>query len=340
MISETAITRARTRTSHDKDGQVSIAQFVEVLQGAQDRLRALLARYAPTLYNTTASYTISGATVTMAKPSDFYSLVRFEKLYGARYFPIWVCAGLDTSGIRHRIEFREEATNFVVEPVEEAPGTYRATYITNPVTLVQTPKAVRLACAAALPAYTAAGAGIGATLTMNATGVVTVDGSAVALNDRIFLPDTLAAAADQAGIYKCTTAGAIGVAGVFTRATDFDEPLPTEVEVGVSIRPSAGTDNVGKTYVLTTSVPITLDTTELAFTTYASTAATDTVEIPRELDDCLIELLCAKVRERCEEDPSAHMKHFDDQWRETLPLVKRRYGFHAVSAFHRLRGDV
>lgn len=204
MLASVAITRVKTRTSHDNDGQVSDAQFLEFLQGAQDRLRALLALYAPLLYNTTASFTLTGATVTMAKPADFYSLVRMEKLLGSRYHAVWVSEGLDTTGLRYGLEFREEATNFVVEPIEDAPGDYRMTYI--------------------------------------------------------ILPTTLAV--------------------------------------------------VG-----------------------------DTIAVPRELDDCIIELVCADVRIRCEEDPSTHMKKFDDMWREVLAFLRRRYGMHPVTGLRRVRGD-
>lgn len=139
--------------------------------------------------------------------------------------------------------------------------------------ITYTPKSVRLATAAVLPANTAAGAGVGATLTMDAVGILTIDGGAVLLNDRVFVHPDHAGAADRAGIYLCTTEGTAGAAAVLTRATDFDQAAAGEIELGVAVRPTAGTANVGKTYVLTTTGAITVDTTNLAFTTYASGAA-------------------------------------------------------------------
>lgn len=342
MLTGTAITNVRTATSHDLDDQVSLAQYVAFVQSEQDRMRLRLSSAVRTLYNNTyspASYVLAGAAVTLAKPSDFLAMVRMEKLFGSTYFPVWVADGLDTSGLRSGLEFREEGDNYIVEPADAAPGTYRLTYVDTGAVLCHTPKTVRLACAAALPAYTAAGAGIGATLTMNATGVVTIDGSAVALADRFFLPPELAAAADQAGIYKCTTAGAIGVAAIFTRATDCDEPKVGEMEVGMAVRPTAGTANVGKTYVLTTNVPIVIDTTELAFTEYASGAITDAIEVPVGLEDCLCERVAARVRKRCNEDPTAEENAAEALWREVIPILKKRYGAHAVGGLRRVRGD-
>ncbi len=65
-------------------------------------------------------------------------------------------------------------------------------------------------------------AGVGATLTATANGVLTVDGVAVALNDRV----AVFGEATQAnnGIYLCTTAGASGAAYVLTRSTDANTP--------------------------------------------------------------------------------------------------------------------
>ena len=76
---------------------------------------------------------------------------------------------------------------------------------------------VKLGTTANLSATYNNGAG---TLTMDATGVVTIDGVATALNDRILIKVQSTGA--QNGIYYVSTAGAVGVAGIFTRATDAD----------------------------------------------------------------------------------------------------------------------
>ncbi len=74
----------------------------------------------------------------------------------------------------------------------------------------------------ALPAGTfvaAAANSVGGTYTVTATGVLTIDGYATALNDRILVKNQ--ASPVQNGIYTVTTAGAVGVQAVLTRATDW-----------------------------------------------------------------------------------------------------------------------
>lgn len=123
-------------------------------------------------------------------------------------------------------------------------------------------KAVRLATNAALPACTQAGAGVGATLTGNAVGILTVDGVNTVINDRILVKNQ--AAQDDNGIYKVTTEGTAGAAFVLTRATDFDQLAVGEVEAGARCQASVGTVNAGLTFRIST-VPATIDTNNMVF---------------------------------------------------------------------------
>lgn len=122
---------------------------------------------------------------------------------------------------------------------------------------------VRVATAAALPTVTAAGSGIGKTLTATAVGILTVDGVATVLNDRILVKDQVAGADN--GLYKVTTEGTASVAFVLTRTIDADEST-TEVTAGLFAFVSEGTVNGNAGYTLTTNDPIVLDTTALSFT--------------------------------------------------------------------------
>jgi hypothetical protein len=74
--------------------------------------------------------------------------------------------------------------------------------------------------------WTVAGSGVGKTLTSTATGVQTVDGHTLALNDVVLVTGDASTlhslTAKDWGLYKVTTAGAIGVLAVLTRATNFD----------------------------------------------------------------------------------------------------------------------
>lgn len=122
-------------------------------------------------------------------------------------------------------------------------------------------ESVDMATAAALPACTASGSGVGKTLTADAVGVLTVDGIVVVLNDRVLVKNQVTGADN--GVYKCTTEGTAGVAFVLTRATDCDEDA--EVTAGLYVFASEGTVNADSSFVLTTNDPITVDTTALVF---------------------------------------------------------------------------
>lgn len=130
---------------------------------------------------------------------------------------------------------------------------------------------VRAATAVALPAYTQAGAGVGATLTADAVGILTVDGVALVLGDRVLVKDEAGAPghADH-GIYEVTTEGTAGVAFILTRATDADEDSDVTASMAVGIE--EGTINEDTYWALTTNDPIVVDTTTLAFAQVASAA--------------------------------------------------------------------
>ncbi len=93
-------------------------------------------------------------------------------------------------------------------------------------TLSQTKGQVTVAQAAAFGSYTYnnGSSGVGATITMNATGIVTVDGHALALGDRVLVWLETGSKAPYNGIYDVTTAGAVGVAAVLTRDTELNSP--------------------------------------------------------------------------------------------------------------------
>lgn len=129
---------------------------------------------------------------------------------------------------------------------------------------------VRLATAAPLPAVTAAGAGIGKTLTANANGALSVDGVVVVNGDRILVKNQ-ATAADN-GIYTQTTLGTGGSPFVLTRAVDADENA--EVTAGMAMFVEEGSVNADQGWVLITDNPITVDTTSLAFSQFTPTGST------------------------------------------------------------------
>lgn len=120
----------------------------------------------------------------------------------------------------------------------------------------------RVATAAALPTVTYANGslGVGATLTASATGVLTVDGVATVLGDRILVKNQ--ASALQNGIYAVTTAGAVGTAFVLTRSTDMD--VAAEIPSAFTFI-EEGSTNADSGWVCTTNAPVTVGTTNITF---------------------------------------------------------------------------
>lgn len=129
-------------------------------------------------------------------------------------------------------------------------------------------EAVRVATAAALPANTAAGSGVGKTLTADAVGILTVDGVNTVLGDRILVKDETAGADVDHGIYEVTTEGTAGVAFVLTRADDFDGTPGGEVTKGAFTFVQEGTTWANTGWALITDDPITVDTTAMEFSQF------------------------------------------------------------------------
>jgi hypothetical protein len=122
--------------------------------------------------------------------------------------------------------------------------------------------AVKYATAAALPANTY----LAGVITADVVGILTVDGSATVLGDRILVKDE--ATGENNGIYDVTTEGTAGVAFILTRSTDAN--IDSEVTSGMAMFVQAGTANIDMGFVLTTDDPITLGTTVLTFTQFTS----------------------------------------------------------------------
>jgi hypothetical protein len=102
------------------------------------------------------------------------------------------------------------------------------------------------------------GTGIGAKITYSSTGVVTIDGVTLALNDRILVKDGTTALSGinsiANGVYYVSTLGAVGTACVLTRATDSDNSIQGEFAEGDFIFVSGGTTpNNNTSWVLTSS---------------------------------------------------------------------------------------
>lgn len=114
--------------------------------------------------------------------------------------------------------------------------------------------AASYATTGALPAstYDNGNLGVGATLTADANGALSVDGAAVSVNQRVLVKDQ--AAALQNGIYVVTASGGASAPWVLTRAGD-DDTL-AELQPGVSLAVLGGSTLSDTFWVQTSSVSV------------------------------------------------------------------------------------
>jgi hypothetical protein len=125
---------------------------------------------------------------------------------------------------------------------------------------------VQEATASALPAntYSNGASGAGATLTAVLAGVLTVDGIAVALGDRVLVKNEAAPANN--GIYTVTTLGTVGVAYILTRAADMNTASAVP---GAFAFTEQGTANTGAGFTVASDGPFTIGTTAITWTQFS-----------------------------------------------------------------------
>ncbi len=109
--------------------------------------------------------------------------------------------------------------------------------------------------------YSNGASGVGATFTYTATGVDTIDGVTLTLGMRVLVKNQTTSF--QNGIYTVTTAGAIGVAGILTRAIDADQS--TDWKTGDSLFVTAGTTQSATTWAYTGVDSPTIGTDAITF---------------------------------------------------------------------------
>ena len=147
-------------------------------------------------------------------------------------------------------------------------------------------EAVNLATTAALPAntYNNGTSGVGATLTGNANGALSVDSTLTTVSERILVKNEAAGANN--GVYTVTQVGSAGTPYILTRATDFDSVGTgvDQIDEGDFFLVTSGTANVNTAWVQQTPPPITIGTTAIVFQQFSApityTAGTGLNESP------------------------------------------------------------
>ena len=125
----------------------------------------------------------------------------------------------------------------------------------------------RLATTTALAAntYNNGTSGVGATLTANANGALSVDSVLVAATNRILVKNEATQANN--GVYTVTQTGSGGAPYILTRATDFDSAGTgvDQIDAGDFFLITAGSTLANTSWVQQTPLPITVGTTAIVF---------------------------------------------------------------------------
>lgn len=142
-------------------------------------------------------------------------------------------------------------------PVNPADAATKA-YVDSSVSAGLTPHpSVVLGTTTALAAntYNNGTAGVGATLTANSNGTLSIDGSAVTTSQRVLVKNESTAANN--GIYVVTQTGGAGTPYILTRATDANTPgtgSPTTIGFGTYVLVTGGTANPGTGWSVSSTV--------------------------------------------------------------------------------------
>jgi len=140
------------------------------------------------------------------------------------------------------------------------------TYVDNMAAGLDPKESCRVATTIELVA-TAAGTGVGKTLTLDANGAIGIDSVSLALNDRVLVKNQTTTADN--GIYTVTVVGDGSTAAVLTRATDFDGVPENEVSGGSFTFIEAGTTNGSSGWVVAATGNVDVDTDPIIFVQFS-----------------------------------------------------------------------
>ena len=131
--------------------------------------------------------------------------------------------------------------------------------------------ACRVATTAALAAtYNNGSSGVGATLTANANGAISIDGVGLQAGDRVLVKSQGASDLEQNGLYQVTTVGAVGAPFVLTRTTDADTVAKLN-HAAVFI--TEGSTNADAGYTLESDGVTAIGTSDLVFAQFSGAGA-------------------------------------------------------------------
>lgn len=150
-------------------------------------------------------------------------------------------------------------------PADNSTKLATTAYVDNAVLGQDFKQAVTVATTTVLASYVYnnGSSGVGATITAVATGVISFDGTNLTSGIRVLVKNETSTNTPNNGIYTVTIAGALGVALVLTRATDFDQG--TDIDTGDSVFVTSGTTQGTTTWAYNGITNPTIGTTNITF---------------------------------------------------------------------------
>lgn len=167
--------------------------------------------------------------------------------------------------IKSSVGLSGSPTTTTQSPADNSTKIATTAYVDNAVLGQDFKQAVNVATTTVLASYVYnnGSSGVGATITAVATGVISFDGTALTAGMRVLVKNETSTNTPNNGIYTVTIAGAIGVALILTRATDFDQS--SDIDAGDSVFVISGTTQSTTTWAYNGATAPTIGTTNITF---------------------------------------------------------------------------
>lgn len=167
--------------------------------------------------------------------------------------------------IKSSVGLSGSPTTTTQAPADNSTKIATTAYVDNAVLGQDFKQAVVVATTTVLASYVYnnGSSGVGATITAVATGVISFDGTALTAGIRVLVKNETSTNTPNNGIYTVTVAGALGVALVLTRATDFDQS--SDIDAGDSVFVTSGTTQGTTTWAYNGISNPTIGTTNITF---------------------------------------------------------------------------
>lgn len=269
-------------------------------------------------------FTITTLANTVALPANFYKDNGVDFNPGPNAITVHKLGALLDRNRRDRAAYGVVDQNLVIYPPQSAMAGNYQLYYTPQCNAYLQDFTVRLVSVGALPSVShTGGPGPGASMTATSNGALSIDGTAVAIGDRILLTDVAFGGPSAfLGIYTVTNPGSVSTLFTLVRATDFDQANVAEMRVGANILATAGATASNSLWTLATFA----GTIDVSTQSYAANAL-DNLQLPIALAPWYeyVQLKAAlSVFAKRQMDPGDYMAQFARQEARVRKMAANR----------------